>query len=62
MLMPPVGGSLTSEQFAAVLTYIRRSWGNEATPVDRALVDEVRGVTSSRSRPWTEEELLRVRR
>jgi mono/diheme cytochrome c family protein len=62
MLMPPVGGSLTSEQVAAVLTYIRRSWGNEAAPVDRTLVDEVRGVTSGRSRPWTEEELLRVRR
>jgi putative membrane-bound dehydrogenase-like protein len=62
MLMPPVGGTLTSEQLAAVLTYIRRSWGNDADPIEPALVDEVRGATSGRSRPWTEAELLRIRR
>jgi mono/diheme cytochrome c family protein len=62
MLMPPVGGALTSEQLAAVLTYIRRSWGNEASPIEPALVDEVRGATSGRTQPWTEEELLRIRR
>jgi mono/diheme cytochrome c family protein len=62
LLMPPVGGSLTSEQLAAVLSYIRRSWGNEASTVTPALIDEVRGATSGRSRPWTEAELLRVGR
>jgi mono/diheme cytochrome c family protein len=57
MLMPPVGGSLPDEQVAAVLTYIRRSWGNQATPVTAAEVSEVRGASLGRTRPWTEEEL-----
>ena len=29
-LMPPLGGTLTDEQIAAVLTYIRREWGHTA--------------------------------
>ena len=62
MLMPPIGASLTSEQIASVLTYIRRSWGNSASAVDAAGVDDVRGATAGRSKPWTDEELQRVRR
>ena len=33
-LMPPLGGGLTDEQIAGVLTYIRRQWGNAASAVD----------------------------
>ena len=62
MLMPPVGGSLTNDELAAVLTYIRRSWGNEALPVDAAQVAEIRGATLGRSQPWTEAELARIGR
>ena len=62
MLMPPVGGSMTNEELAAVLTYIRRSWGNEALPVDAAQVAEIRGATLGRSQPWTEAELARIGR
>ncbi|MBW3630298.1 MAG: cytochrome c [Gemmatimonadetes bacterium] len=62
MLMPPVGGALSDEQLAAVLTYIRRSWGNVASPVSPTEVREVRGATFGRSRPWTEGELARVSR
>jgi mono/diheme cytochrome c family protein/glucose/arabinose dehydrogenase len=61
MLMPPVGGALTNEQLAAVLTYVRRSWGNEALPVDAAQVAEIRGATLGRKQPWTEAELARLR-
>ena len=32
--MPPLGSALTDEQIAAVLTYIRREWGQTASPVD----------------------------
>ena len=56
-LMPPLGGTLTNEAIAAVLTYIRRSWGNEADPVTPAAVSEARGAAMGRNRPWTEEEL-----
>ena len=62
MLMPPVGGSLTDEQIAAVLTYVRRSWGNTALPITPAAVQEVRGATAGRKKAWTEAELGAVRR
>ena len=62
MLMPPVGGSLTDEQLANVLTYVRRSWGNAASPITPNDVREVRGATMGRNRPWTEAELSSVSR
>jgi mono/diheme cytochrome c family protein/glucose/arabinose dehydrogenase len=57
-LMPPVGQALDDEQMAAVLTYVRREWNQPGSPVDPALVKEVRALTAGRTRPWTNEELL----
>jgi putative membrane-bound dehydrogenase-like protein len=62
MLMPPIGSSLTNDQIAAVLTYVRRSWGNSAGAIDAAQVAEVRGASLGRKKPWTEEELRAIRR
>ena len=62
MLMPPLGGALTNEQIANVLTYVRRSWGNDATPICPARRREIRGATQGRTKPWTEAELRRVSR
>ncbi len=59
-LMPPLGGSLTDDQVAAVLTYIRREWGHTASAVTAADVKEIRGMTAGRKRPWTEEEIARL--
>ena len=59
-LMPPLGSSMNDEQVAAVITYLRRAWGHAATPVAAAEVQEVRGVTSLRKTPWTDEELSKV--
>jgi mono/diheme cytochrome c family protein len=59
-LMPPLGANLSDEQIAAVLTYIRREWGHTAAPVLAADVKEIRGMTASRKRPWTEEEISRL--
>jgi hypothetical protein len=53
---------MTDDQVAAVLTYVRRSWGNTALPIDPAEVKEARGSTTGRKRAWSEEELARVRR
>ena len=39
----------------AILTYVRRAWGNEADPVTPANVYEVRGSTMGRTEPWTDE-------
>jgi mono/diheme cytochrome c family protein/glucose/arabinose dehydrogenase len=56
-LMPPVGSSLSDEQLASVLTYIRRAWGQAGAPVDAATVNAVRAATADRNRPWTDDEL-----
>lgn len=56
-LMPPLGASLSDDQIAGALTYIRREWGQTASPVTPAAVAAVRAATKSRTRPWTEAEL-----
>jgi hypothetical protein len=61
-LMPPLGATLSDEQIAAVLTYIRREWGHTASAVSPADVTETRGLTSMRKTPWTDQELLAGRR
>jgi mono/diheme cytochrome c family protein len=57
-LMPPLGMTLTDEQIAAALTYIRREWGQSGSPVDPATVRTVREQTAARTRPWTHDELV----
>jgi mono/diheme cytochrome c family protein/glucose/arabinose dehydrogenase/HEAT repeat protein len=57
-LMPPVGFTLSDEQIAGVLTYIRREWGQDGTPVDAATVKQVRAMTADRTRPWKHDELM----
>ena len=58
-LMPPLA-SLSDDQIAAVLTYVRREWGNAASAVDAPTVREIRGLTATHMRPWTEPELLKL--
>jgi mono/diheme cytochrome c family protein len=57
-LMPPVGFTLSDEQIAGVLTYIRREWGQDGTAVDVATVKQVREMTKDRTRPWKHDELM----
>jgi mono/diheme cytochrome c family protein len=57
-LMPPVGSVLSDEKIAAVLTYIRREWGQTGTPVLPATVKAVRALTAGRQRAWTNDELM----
>jgi mono/diheme cytochrome c family protein len=59
-LMPPLGATLTDDQIAGALTYVRRQWGNAASGVDPNTVKEVRAATASRTRPWTNDELLAI--
>jgi mono/diheme cytochrome c family protein len=59
-LMPPVGSVLNDDQIASVLTYIRREWGQAASPVDPETVRAVRAATAARTRPWTDKELLAI--
>jgi putative heme-binding domain-containing protein len=49
---------LKDEELAAVLTFVRNSWGNQASPVSPASVSRVREQTISRTTFWKPEELL----
>jgi mono/diheme cytochrome c family protein/glucose/arabinose dehydrogenase len=59
-LMPPVGSTLTDDQVASVLTYVRREWGQTGSPVDPPAVAAVRELTRARTRPWTHDELMKM--
>ena len=48
---------LSNYQMAAVLTYIRRDWGNDSEPVAPKIVSTLRIQTQGRMLPWTEAEL-----
>lgn len=42
--MPPYAGSLSDKEIAAVVNYIRQSWGNQGTAVDDATVTYLRNL------------------
>jgi mono/diheme cytochrome c family protein/glucose/arabinose dehydrogenase len=60
LVMPGLGASglLDDEKLAAILSYIRRAWGNDESIVESSFVAEVRAATKSRTLPWTAAELL----
>ncbi len=58
-LMPPLG-TLTDADIAAVLTYVRREWGNTGDAVGPEAVREIRGLTRLHTRPWAAGELAEV--
>jgi mono/diheme cytochrome c family protein len=60
-LMPPLGSRMSDDDLAAVLTYIRGSFGNRANPVQPAEVKEARLMYSYRKTPWTDAELSQGR-
>jgi mono/diheme cytochrome c family protein len=57
--MAPFGKQLSDEKIAAILTYVRQEWGNNAPPVTAAAVAAIRAelAKSGRSEQWTEKEL-----
>ncbi len=60
--VPPMtafGSLLKDDEVAAVLTYVRNSWGNKADPVKPETVKKVREATKDRSIFWKPEELLK---
>ncbi|MEO6807500.1 MAG: cytochrome c [Isosphaeraceae bacterium] len=56
-LMPGFGPLLDDQQAAAVLTFVRQEWGNQADPVPTAAVTAVRASNTDRTTPWTVDEL-----
>ena len=51
--------NLSDRDIAAVVTYIRQAWGNEAASVEEAKVTEIRTQLGGRTTPWTADELLK---
>jgi mono/diheme cytochrome c family protein len=60
-MMPAWGPVLKDENIAAVLTYVRTSWGNKAAPITASTVAKIRAATASRSTPWTAAELAKIK-
>ncbi len=55
--MPAFEDRLSDEQLASVLTHIRTSWGNEASPITSEEVAALRQEYEGRTTPWRDEEL-----
>jgi len=58
--MTPYEGLLDDNELAAVLTYIRNAFGNEASPIETELVTKVRAEISEKEGFYEPEELLKI--
>ena len=56
--MTAFGGMMSDEEMAAVLTYVRNNWGNQADPVKPEQIAMMRTSTAGRDGFYTPEELL----
>lgn len=56
---PGSGFNLSTERVAAVATFVRKEWGNNAPPVTQAKVDEIRGKEGNHA-AWTVAELEKL--
>jgi mono/diheme cytochrome c family protein len=57
--MPPIG--MGDAQIAGILSYIRRAWGNQGSPVSPEEVGAVRKQEATRIEAWTNQELEALR-
>lgn len=58
--MVPWKDVLNDDQIAAVLTFIRSEWGNNADPITAEYVAKVRAETADRGEPWTQKDLQTI--
>jgi putative membrane-bound dehydrogenase-like protein len=49
------------QQLASILTYVRRSWGHTASPVESSEVTAIRAQHPDREDMWTVKELLQIK-
>jgi mono/diheme cytochrome c family protein len=57
--MTPFEGMLNDEEVAAVLTYVRNSFGNNSSPVSPAKVKEIRQASKNKTGFYSPQELLK---
>jgi len=55
-----VRDELPDDDLAAVLTYIRQSWGNKASAITPEQVKAVRAEVGNHTQPWTAGQLNAV--
>jgi mono/diheme cytochrome c family protein len=53
--------TMSNDEIAEALTYLRREWGHQAPPVSPESVKRIRAATADREEAWTEKELLKVK-
>lgn len=53
----PSHSFLSDQELAAILTYIRQSWGNRAEPIEPEEVARIRAAVGDRDSTWSPEEL-----
>ncbi len=58
--MASLGATLSDQEIANVVTYVRAQWGNKGTPVTVADVAAVRAATKTHRAPWTAGELRKA--
>jgi mono/diheme cytochrome c family protein len=55
-------GALTDEQIASVLTYLRREWGHEGSPIETKAITTIRKQNTSHGEvQWTADELMKLK-
>jgi mono/diheme cytochrome c family protein len=61
-IMAPWRDAYTDEEIAAILTYIRKEWGNNAPAITPEQVKAIRDKTTDHSagHSWTSDELLKI--
>ena len=58
--MAAMGAALSDDDLAAVLTYIRSSFGNKAPAITPDQVKAVRAEVGNRTQPWSVDELNKI--
>lgn len=54
----PAVADWKDRDIAAVLTYVRQNWSNDAGPISEELVTSIREEIKDRTKPWTSPEIL----
>jgi mono/diheme cytochrome c family protein len=57
LAMPAMGAALSDDDLAAVLTYMRQSWGNKASEISPEQVKKIRAELGNRTQPESAAEL-----
>lgn len=59
-MMPAFAASIKPQEMAALVTYIRTSWGNTSSEVTTQDIEKSNEQYQGRSKPWTEAELSKM--